>query len=161
GATETGGGETIADGAATFFDAASQTFTLDNYTLDLKAASSTGAFAGDAIDLNDSAQLIVDTGVTFTDQGTSGTAFTIGSAVGTPGTLTIDGVYDKTGSGTTEIDVAVTNGGTANVQAGSLEFDGAITNNGTLEATGTGTLSILGSFTNAATIDANGGTVTF
>jgi hypothetical protein len=139
GGTESGSGTTIVNGAATFFTASNQSFTLDGHTLDLKNSTQTAAFSGDAIHLNGGAQLVIDTGVTFTDKGTGSgaAAFTIDG----DGTLKVLGTYAKAGGGATDISAAVVNSGTIDVQAGTLTLSGAVTGTGTVTIGPDGTVA--------------------
>src|SRR5262249_12680960 len=74
------------------------------------------------------------------DQTTSG--LTINGAV-TTDAVTNQGTYIKTGSGTTAVNVAFNNSGTADVQNGIFDLNGAVANTGTLQVEA-GTLNVLG-----------------
>jgi hypothetical protein len=139
GGTESGSGTTVVNGAATFFTAGNQSVTLDGRTLDLKNSTQTAAFSGDAIHLNGGALLVVDTGVTFTDNstGSGGAAFTIDGN----GTLKVLGTYAKAGRGATDISAAVVNSGIIDVQAGALTLSGAVTGTGTVTIGPEGTVA--------------------
>ncbi len=140
GGTESGSGTTIVNGAATFFTSSNQTLTLDTgRVIDLKGSAQTGAFSGETIHLNGAAQLIVDTGVTFTDRGTGSGA--IGFTIDGNGTLKVFGSYAKTGIGTTDISAAVVNSGTIDVQAGTMTLSGAVTGTGTVTIGPDGTVA--------------------
>ncbi|XUM20585.1 beta strand repeat-containing protein [Bradyrhizobium oligotrophicum S58] len=157
GGTESGSGVTVVNGLATFFDAGNETFTLDGRTLVLHGSAQTGAFSGDTLHLNNGAVLEIDAGVTFTDASASGTAFNISSSAGT-GTINVAGSYEKTGGGTTAISTALTNTGTIDAKAGTLDLAGSVTNSGTLKAESGGTLLVAGNVTGsgAVIVDANG-----
>jgi large repetitive protein len=161
GGTESGGGATIVNGGATFFNAGNQTFTVDGRTLELHGSAQSGAFAGDTLHLNNDAVLKIDAGVTFTDASASGTAFNISSSAGA-GTVNVAGSYEKTGGGTTAISTALTNTGTIDAKAGTLDLAGSVSNTGTLKAEGGGTLLVAGNVSGTgAVIVGNDGTVEF
>ena len=126
GGTEEGGGTTVAEGGASLFNGASENFTLNNYTLQLQGASQTAAATADTINLANGSQLIIENGATFSDQGA---AFTIESTSGS-GSLINDGTYSKIGTGTTDVEVALTNNGVLNVDAGTLVVSGNVTGSG-------------------------------
>jgi len=157
GGTENGSGATVVNGLATFFNAGNQTFTVDGRTLELHGSAQSGAFSGDTLHLNNGAVLKIDAGVTFTDASASGTAFNISSSAGT-GTVNVAGSYEKTGGGTTAISTALTNTGTIDAKAGTLDLAGSVTNSGTLKAEGGGTLLVAGNVTGsgAVIVDSNG-----
>ncbi|MGJ4929170.1 VCBS domain-containing protein [Bradyrhizobium sp. HKCCYLS2038] len=157
GGTESGSGTTVVNGLASFFDAGNETFTLDGRTLQLHGSAQNGTFSGDTLHLNNGAVLKIDAGVTFTDASASGTAFTISSSAGT-GTVNVAGSYEKTGGGTTAISTALTNTGTIDAKAGTLDLAGSVTNSGTLKAESGGTLLVAGNVTGsgAVIVDANG-----
>ena len=145
GGSESGGGTTIAQGGASLFDGASETFTLSDYTLQLQGTSETAAATGDTINLNNGSQLVIENGATFTDQGTNGTAFTIESTSGS-GSLTNDGTYLKTGNGQTDIDAVFTNNGALEVDAGVLIVGSNVSGSGTVMITGGGAADFLEAF---------------
>jgi hypothetical protein len=136
--TETGSGagsETKAQSGATF--AGGTTLTLSARTLDLLGSSSTQlpgntnntSDFNDTINLNNGSSLIVETGATFTDATTSGggTALLIQSTSGTAGTVSNSGTWQKTGNGTTNVNVGFGNAGLISVQQGTLHLSGTLT----------------------------------
>ena len=177
GGTENGGGTVIADGEATLFNGQSQTITLDGQTLELAAASTTAVypingFYPDKLYLNNGSELVIESGVTFTDQMDG----SINSNSGSAGSVINEGTYLKDGGGTT-ISVGFDNSGTIEVQGGTLSLSGALgndsggmidvqsgtlnisgaqTNNGLLETTG-GTADVTGTLSGSGQIDINGG----
>ncbi|MGJ4953912.1 VCBS domain-containing protein [Bradyrhizobium sp. HKCCYLS20291] len=157
GGTESGSGTTVVNGLASFFDAGNETFTLDGRTLQLHGSAQIGALSGETLHLNNGAVLEIDAGVTFTDAAVGGSAFTISSSAGT-GTVNVAGSYEKTGGGTTAISTALTNTGTIDAKAGTLDLAGSVTNSGTLKAESGGTLLVAGNVTGsgAVIVDANG-----
>jgi T5SS/PEP-CTERM-associated repeat protein len=145
GGSESGGGTTVAEGGASLFDGASETFTLTDYTLQLQGNSQTAAATGDVINLNNGSQLVIENGATFTDQGSIGTAFTVDNSSGS-GSLINDGAYIKTGNGQTDLETAFTNNGAIEVDAGVLIIGGTVSGSGAVMITGGGAADFLQAF---------------
>ena len=150
-----GTGTIDAAGGATLFTGVNEVITLTGETLELASASSTdfqiGSGSYPVLDLNSGSQLVIESGVTFTDQMIG----SIRSNGGAAGSVVNDGTYVKN-DGTTTIDVALNNSGTLDVESGTLNLNGSVASGGQLETAG-GTLNVTTAVSGTGTVAIGGG----
>ena len=188
--TMTGAGTTTVSGVATIDGTQAQS-VITGRTLNLNGATTWTASTSGSLNTGSTGHVVVGSGATFADQGTTGAGQTrqLGGS-GSAGTFVNQGTYNRSGLGTTRVNAGFSNdgvlnltGGAINVAAGTtsagrwnigagttLNFSGGASdlhggplnnNGGTISVTG-GTLTASGGGTSTGTISvATGRTLTF
>ena len=162
GAATISGGEQDGSGTTIFQDGltllAGTGFTLNNSrSVELEGTSTTGN-VNDTITLNDTSQLIIESGAAFDDTTVSGANHAL--YINGDSTVGVDnlGTYTKSGDGTTDVTVPFDNSGTIEVQSGTLLFDDAVSNSGAGNALIEGSIVDFAATSNVDEITFNNGT---